>query len=150
MDAWGDPALTSIGDVGQLDLGPPVSPRIGQPAVAVDRHSESGLPGVTRPVINKGNTNTQLPHTQCITGRVSLVLNVSDRSMDADERDPARPSQCSPSVFSRVSRHTGDVAGDRCGAPHGAEALDRAPDGAVAWGVESRVVTVITPLAAAH
>ena len=62
----------------------------------------------------------QVPHTQCITGRVSLVLNASDRSMDADERDPARPSQCSRSVLSRVSRPTGDVAGDRCGAPHGA------------------------------
>lgn len=30
------------------------------------------------------------------------------------------------------------------------EGLDRAPRGAVAWGVESRVVTVIPPLAAAH
>lgn len=30
------------------------------------------------------------------------------------------------------------------------EGLDRAPGGAVAWRVESRVMTVIPPLAAAH
>ena len=30
------------------------------------------------------------------------------------------------------------------------EGLDRAPGGAVAWGVESRVMTVIPPRAAAH